>query len=86
MMKIDGPVDADVALLVCEQLAALDEMDTPLELDLREATFAGTPALEMIVAEVRGLMDRLTDVRVRSVDPKVRAPFVQAGLSRLLDP
>lgn len=85
-MKIDGPVDADVALLVCEQLAALAEGDAPLELDLREATFAGEPALRMIVEEVRGLLGRRADVRVRSVDPKVRAPFVQAGLSRLLEP
>ncbi len=85
-MKIAGEVDEDVALLLREQLASLEGLDTPFELDLTEASFTVEPALLMVVEEVRGLIDRLGDVCVRSEDPKVRAPFQRAGLSRLLRP
>ncbi len=85
-MKIAGEIDADVASLFLEQLAALGKTDAPFELDLTEASFEGELVLRMVVEEVRSLSDRLGEVRVRSADPKVRAPFVQAGLSRLLEP
>lgn len=85
-MRLAGQIDEDVVLLLREQLSALEPGDGPFVLDLAEAEFSGEAALRMVVEEVRSLSERLHDVRVRTGDPKVRAPFTRAGLSRLLSP
>lgn len=83
-VKLAGQIDEDVALLLREQVAALEAGDGPFELDLTEAAFAGEPALRMVIEELRSLSERLDGVRVRTADPSVRVAFSRSGLSRLL--